>query len=99
MLMWRCYRLTLVLFLQIFNLCLSEFVEKHFDFLTFSQMWPITECEMWQSKGISNGCFLPQESKFFLNFFFKDPGFPFGLLEAESTTLDLFDAVSQTKWC
>ena len=59
---WR--RLTFLAFLQIFNVARSEFVEKHFDFLTFSQMWPITECEMWQSKGIYNTCFLPNESKF-----------------------------------
>ncbi len=57
------HRFTLV-FVQIFNVVRSEIVEKHFDFLTFAQMWPITECEMWQSKGISNTCFLPQESKF-----------------------------------
>jgi hypothetical protein len=33
-----------------------------FDFLTFAQMWPITDCELWEWADPSNTCNLPKES-------------------------------------
>ena len=34
-----------------------------FDFFTFAQMWPITDCELWEWADKSNTCNLPKESK------------------------------------
>ena len=38
---------------------------KKFDFFVFSQIWPITSCDIWEARESSNTCFLPQESKFY----------------------------------
>jgi ribonuclease T2 len=34
---------------------------KKFDFFVFSQIWPITSCDLWEARESSNTCFLPQE--------------------------------------
>lgn len=35
--------------------------KKNFDFLVFSQIWPITSCDIWEARDPSNTCFLPKE--------------------------------------
>ena len=41
----------------------EESKNKKFDFLVFAQIWPVTSCDIWESKSESNTCFLPQEGK------------------------------------
>ena len=39
--------------------------DSSFDYFIFSQIWPITSCDIWEDKNPSkNTCFLPIESKF-----------------------------------
>jgi len=45
--------------------------KKNFDFLVFSQIWPITSCDIWEARDPSNTCFLPKESKFIFILCFK----------------------------
>ncbi len=45
--------------------------KKNFDFLVFSQIWPITSCDIWEAKDPSNTCYLPKESKNWYYFLFQ----------------------------
>ena len=40
-----------------------------FDFLTFAQMWPITDCELWEWADPSNTCNLPKESNYLKHYY------------------------------
>ena len=36
-----------------------------FSFFVFAQLWPITSCDIWESRDEANTCFLPRESKLY----------------------------------
>jgi hypothetical protein len=37
--------------------------DNDFSFFVFAQIWPITSCDIWESRDEINTCFLPKESK------------------------------------
>jgi hypothetical protein len=55
------YLLTLVMLTGAEN----EVENDKFNFLVFAQIWPITSCDIWESRSEANTCFLPKESTFF----------------------------------
>ena len=41
--------------------------DNDFNFFVFAQIWPITSCDIWESRDETNTCYLPRESKLFKN--------------------------------
>ena len=37
---------------------------RSFDFFVFSQIWPITSCDIWEDRSDGNSCFLPELSEY-----------------------------------
>jgi len=43
----------------------GQLVNNDFSFFVFAQLWPITSCDIWESRDEANTCFLPRESKLY----------------------------------